>query len=248
MEKTPEWLDRPHLVLLDNSTDKKAKKKKKKIAKEYNFEYVDNGGNIGICGGRQAAADHFDNSDADYYFFFEDDMTSNPPAMAGQVCRNGFSKYVPDLYNKVHTIMLKENFDFLKLSFTEVYWDNNIQTSWYNVPQDIRSRDWPEYDQLPTTGNDPNAPRTIFNKIDRYDGVAYINGEITYSNWPMIVSKKGNKKMFIDTKWAHPYEQTWMSYMYQETKKGNLNPAILLASPIWHERIHYYKPEERREN
>jgi len=248
MEKTPEWLDKPHLVLLDNSTDEKAKKENKKIAKEYNFEYIDNGGNIGICGGRQAAAEHFHNSDADYYFFFEDDMTSNPPSMVGKVCRNGFSKYVPDLYNKVHTIMLKEDFDFLKLSFTEVYWDNNIQTSWYNVPQEIRSRDWPEYDQLPTHGNDPNAPRTIFNKIDRHSGVAYIDGEITYSNWPMIVSKEGNKKMFIDTKWDHPYEQTWMSYMYQETKKGNLKPAILLASPIWHERIHYYKPEERREN
>ena len=248
MEKTPEWLEKPHLVLLDNSTDEKAKAKNKKIAKKYKFEYIDNGGNIGICGGRQAAADHFDKSDADYYFFFEDDMTSNPPSMEGQFCRNGLRKFIPDLYNILHTIMLKEDFDFLKLSFTEVYWDNNIQTSWYNVPQDIRTRDWPNYDKLPTTGNDPNAPRTIFNKINTLSGVAYIDGEITYTNWPMIVSKKGNKKMFIDTKWDHPYEQTWMSYMYQETKKGNLNPAVLLASPIWHERIHYYKPEERREN
>ena len=64
----------------------------------------------------------------------------------------------------------------------------------------------------------------------------------------MIVSKKGNQKMFIDTKWEYPYEQTWMSHMYQENKKGNIKPAVLLASPIWHERIVYYKPEERREN
>ena len=248
MEKTPEWLDKPHLVLLDNSTNEEAKIQNQQIAKKYNFEYVDNGGNIGICGGRQAAADHFDKSDADYYFFFEDDMTSNPPEMKGQVCRNGLRKFVPNLYDQVHSIMLQKDFDFLKLSFTEVYWDNNIQTSWYNVPQDIRSRDWPDYDKLPTTGNDPNAPRTNFNKIDRLDGLAYIDGEVTYTNWPMIVSKKGNKKMFIDTKWAHPYEQTWMSHMYQETKKGNLKPAVLLASPIWHERIHYYEPEERREN
>ena len=64
----------------------------------------------------------------------------------------------------------------------------------------------------------------------------------------MIVSKAGNKKMFIDTKWTFPFEQTWMSYMFQETLKKNLNPACLLASPIKHERIKYYKPEERREN
>ena len=36
-----------------------------KIAKEYNFEYIDNlEGNKGICGGRQAAAEHFDKSDS----------------------------------------------------------------------------------------------------------------------------------------------------------------------------------------
>jgi hypothetical protein len=64
----------------------------------------------------------------------------------------------------------------------------------------------------------------------------------------MIVCKEGNKKMFIDTKWAHPYEQTWMSYIFQETCKGNIKPAILLASPINHNRIVWYKPEERREN
>jgi hypothetical protein len=54
--------------------------------------------------------------------------------------------------------------------------------------------------------------------------------------------------MFIETKWAHPYEQTWMSHMYQMTKEGNLKPAILLAAPIWHDRIMHYTPEERREN
>ena len=64
----------------------------------------------------------------------------------------------------------------------------------------------------------------------------------------MIVGKAGNQKMFLDTEWAHPYEQTWMSYMFQETIKGNLKPAILLASPIKHDRIIYYEAHERREN
>ena len=54
--------------------------------------------------------------------------------------------------------------------------------------------------------------------------------------------------MFLDVTWQNPFEQTWMSYMYQETKKGNLKPAVLLASPIDHDRIAHYKPEERREN
>ena len=248
MEKTPEWLTRPNLVLLDNSTNEDAKIENKKIAEDYNFEYIDLGGNTGICGGRQAAAEHFDNSDSDFMFFFEDDMTVNPPEMVGEVCRNGFMKYVPNLYNILHKIMLKDGFDFVKLTFTEVYFDNDKQCSWYNVPQNIRSRDWPNYDKLPVTGLDPNAPLTNFKNIRVMDGVSYIDGEVYYANWPMIVSKSGNKKMFIDTKWAHPYEQTWMSHMYQMTKEGDLKPAILLAAPIWHDRIMHYTPEERREN
>ena len=248
MKQTPEWLERPSVILLDNSTDNSAIEKNKEIAQEHNFEYISLEGNTGICGGRQYAAEHFHDSEADYMFFFEDDMTSNPPSEEGKFCRNGLRKYIPNLYNIVHKIMLKEDFDFLKLSFTEVYWDNNIQTSWYNVPQEIRTRDWPEYDKLPQTGSDPNAPRTKFEQINNLDGVAYITGEVTYTNWPMIVSKKGNEKMFIETKWAHPYEQTWMSHMYQLKKEGKLNPAVLLASPIWHDRIKYYEPEERREN
>lgn len=248
MEKTPIWLNKPHLVLLDNSTTEEVREQNREIAKQYNFEYISLEGNTGICGGRQSAAEHFHESDADFMFFFEDDMTVNPPEIEGQFCRNGFRKYVPNLYNIVHKIMLKDKFDFLKLTFTEVYFDNDKQCTWYNVPQTIRTRDWPDYDKLPVTGLDPNAPLTNFKNMRVFDGLAYLDGEVYYANWPMIVSKEGNKKMFIDTKWGHPFEQTWMSHIYQETKKGNIKPAILLAAPIWHDRIKHYEAHERREN
>ena len=126
--------------------------------------------------------------------------------------------------------------------------DNNIQVSWYNVPQKVRTEIWPNYDQLPFVGIDPHAPRTLFDKIDTYNELSYITGDIYYANWPMIVSKNGNYKMFLKTNWENPFEQTWMSYMFQETIKGDLNPAVLLASPINHNRIHHYTAEERREN
>jgi FkbM family methyltransferase len=244
---SPDWLEKPRKILLDNSTDESARMKNQELAKKYNFEYISLEGNKGINGGRLFAAKHFDKSDSDYYFFFEDDMGLNPATNQG-FCKNGFKNYIPNLYKTVHEIMAKEDFDFLKLSFTEVYMDNNIQVSWYNVPQAFRTYMWPDYDQLPISGLDPYAPRTKFNKIDIHNEVPYISGEIYYANWPMIVSKKGNQKMFLDIEWEHPFEQTWMSYMFQETVKGNLNPAILLASPVWHNRIVYYKPEERREN
>jgi O-methyltransferase len=248
MEKTPDWLNRPHLVLLDNSTTEEVREQNREIARQYNFEYISLEGNTGICGGRQAAAEHFHESDADFMFFFEDDMTVNPPEFEGEFCRNGFRKYVPNLYNLLHRIMLKEQFDFLKLTFTEVYFDNDKQCSWYNVPQVVRTKYWPDYDKLPVSGLDPNVPLTNFNNIRVMDGLSYIDGEVYYANWPMIVSKAGNQKMFIDTKWGHPFEQTWMSHNFQMTREGNLKPAVLLASPIWHDRIKHYTPGERREN
>lgn len=248
MEKVPEWLTKPHLVLLDNSTDEAAVVGNKSIAEKYNFEYVKMAHNTGICGGRQFAAEHFGASTADYMLFFEDDMTVNPIEFEGEFCRNGFRKYIPNLYTILHKIMLKENFDFLKMSFTEVYFDNDKALPWYNVPQAIRTRDWPEYDKLPITGLDPNSPPAKYTHLKVTDGVSYVTGEVNYCNWPMIVSKEGNRKMFLDTKWAHPYEQTWSSHMYQLIKEGKLYPGLLLASPICHERIIYYKPEERREN
>jgi hypothetical protein len=246
-EKTPEWLDRPRKILINNSTNESVIKEYEILCKQYNFEHIITGKNLGICGGRQLAAEHFDASDAKYYLFFEDDMLLHTPDKNGY-CRNGFRLYVPELYDKIHHIMAREEFDFVKLSFTEVFMDNNLQVSWYNVPQSIRTQFWPEYDKLPTSGLDFNCPRTKFEKINTYKELSYIQGNIYYGNWPMIMNKQGNKKVFLDVKWQFPYEQTWMSYVFQETIKENIKSAVLLASPINHNRMSHYKPEERKEN
>lgn len=243
----PGFLDRTRKILIDNSNKEEAIQGNKQLCEEYGFEHIITGENLGINRGRFKAAEHFDQSDSDYYIFLEDDMGIYSPKDVG-FCRNGFRKFVPNLYEKIHKIMLKEEFDFLKLTFTEVYMDNHLQVSWYNVPQHIRTEIWPHYDKLPVQGLDYNCPRTVFSKIDVMDELAYAQGEVYYANWPMIVGKEGNRKMFLNTTWANPFEQTWMSHMFQETRIGNLNPAVLLASPIEHNRIAHYQPEERREN
>jgi len=246
-ERHPDWLTRPRKILINNSQDQSVIDQYDILCKKYNFEHIVMGENLGINRGRLYAAKHFQESDSDYYLFFEDDMCLHSPEYTG-ACRNGFRQYIPNLYQTVHQIMAKEEFDFLKLSYTEVYMDNNIQVSWYNIPQIIRSSIWPNYDTLPESGLDPHSPRTKFEYINVQNEISYASGEIYYANWPMICNKKGNKKMFLDTDWENPYEQTWMSYMFQETTKGNIKPAVLLASPINHNRIAHYTPQERREN
>ena len=54
--------------------------------------------------------------------------------------------------------------------------------------------------------------------------------------------------MFLDTKWAHPFEQTWMSFIFQETIKGVINPALLLLTPTEHDRFEFYDGSLRKES
>jgi len=239
------FIDKTQKYLLDNSTDLSTTPRYIELCELYGFEHIKKD-NLGICGGRQFIAEHFDASDLDVMIFSEDDMNFyNKP---DEVCRNGFNRYAPNLYNKCLNIIQKENYDFLKINFSEFYGDNSTQWSWYNVPQHIRIENWPDKPNLPVQGLDPNAPRTKFNNIKSMDGLPYVDGEIYYCNWTHFVTKAGNKKMFIDTKFAHPFENTWMSFMYQETIKGVIKPALLLLTPVEHHRFDHYAGELRREN
>lgn len=111
----------------------------------------------------------------------------------------------------------------MKLNFTEFYGDNSTQWSWYNVPQDFRKKHWPNYNKLPNLGIDPNSPKTEFQNIKIHKGLPYITGEVYICNWPIILNKEGNYKCYLETRWAHPYEQTIMSYVYQEMIKGRIS-------------------------
>lgn len=240
-----DYLLKTKKYLLDNSTDLSTTEEYLRLCKEHGFEHIKKE-NLGICGGRQWIAEHFDQTDLDFYLFFEDDMFFYPKE--GTVCRNGFNRYVPNLYSKSLEIIKKENFDFLKLNYSEFYGDNGTQWSWYNVPQTIREEFWPEKPSLPHMGLDPNAPRTKFTSIMSHKGLPYGSGEVYYCNWPQIVSRPGNKKMFLDTTWAHPFEQTWMSHMYQLTKKGELLSGLLLLTPTEHDRFEHYSGDLRKES
>ena len=240
-----DFVEKPQWILLDNSTDLSTTPEYKKLCEEHNIVHIKKD-NLGICGGRQWVAEDAEKRGYDYYFFFEDDMFFYPKE--GSVDKNGFNRYVKGLYSKSLKIARKNGFDFLKLSFTEFYGDNINQWAWYNVPQDFREIHWPEKPTLPVQGLDTNAPKTKFTKIDSLEGVSYAQGEIYYCNWPQVVSKLGNKKMFLTIKWARPYEQTWMSYMFQETIKGNINPGILLLTPTEHDRFDHYDGKLRKES
>ena len=232
--------------LLDNSTDLTTTPHYKELCEEFGFEHIKKD-NIGITGGRQFIAEHFNNEESlGYYFFFEDDMFFIDQENQS-VCKNGFNRNVKDLFNKSLKIIKKENFDFLKLNFTEFFGSHTTQWSWYNTPQNFRETHWPEKPNLPSFGYDSNAPNLEFKNIKSLDGIPYVSGEIYLSNWPILLSKLGNYNCYIKTKFKNPYEQTLMSHCFQETIKGNIKPGLLLLTPTEHTRFDFYPSELRKE-
>ena len=240
-----DFIDKPKKFLLDNSSDLSTTERYSDLCDEFGFEHIKKD-NLGICGGRQWIAEHAEENGFDFYFFFEDDMFFFPKK--GEVCRNGFNRYVPNLYKNTIEITKNNHFDFLKFNYSEFYGDNGTQWSWYNVPQSFRVEHWPEKPNLPVHGQDPNAPRTKFKHIKVHNGIPFVSGEIYYCNWPQVVTRHGNKKMFLETTWAHPFEQTWMSFIFQETIKGKINPGLLLMSPTEHDRFDFYPGHLRKES
>ena len=238
------FLDVPKKYLLNNSLDRSTDFAYSVLCDKYGFEEIKKD-NLGICGGRQFIAEHSEENGFDYHFFFEDDMFF----YLGQdeFCRNGFRRKIKDFYNIMMDIVWNENFDYLKWNFSEFFGDNSKQWAWHNVPAGVRAQLFPEK-PVKTSSDVNGAPFLNFKNIKSYRQVPYTTGEIYYCNWPQVVSKEGNRKMFLDTKWGHPFEQTWMSFIYQETLKGNITPAILLVTPTEHDRFEFYPAEDRREN
>jgi hypothetical protein len=245
MNYDPDFITKTKKFLLDNSTDESTTSRYIELCEQYDFTHIKKD-NIGITGGRQFIAEHFnEQEELGYYFFFEDDMSFH--SNKTDVCRNGFNRYVEKLFTKSINIIKKEKFDFLKLNFTEFYGSNDKQWSWYNVPQDFRQLHWPKNPKLPQQGLDPNSPNTDFKYIKSLQGLPYVSGEIYLCNWPIIMSKEGNYNCYLKTKFQHPYEQTLMSHCFQETIKGNVNPGLLLLTPTEHHRFDHYESSLRKE-
>jgi hypothetical protein len=245
LEYDKDFIDKPAKYLLNNSTDLSTTERYVELCLQYGFEHIKKD-NIGIVGGRVFVAEHFDKTNHDCYFWFEDDMAFYP--RKNEMCKNGFNRWTENLYQKSLEILKKESFDFLKLNYTEFFGDNSTQWSWYNVPQDFRQRHWPDNPRLPEQGLNPNSPKTVFKNIKSHNGLPYVTGEIYLCNWPILLSREGNYKCYLETKWAHPFEQTLMSHCYQETVMGNINPGLLLLTPTEHNRFDHYDGSLRKES
>jgi hypothetical protein len=228
----PELLNVERKILIDNSIDTSTVPQYDEIAKKYNFEIVRKG-NLGVCGARQWAAEHFHENGGKYMVWFEDDMLMVDNV---SLCKNGLNMHMDNWLSKCKKIIEHENLDFIKISFSEFYGDHHKQWSWHNVPEHIRKKYFPD-----------GTHRMRWKESGCIDGLSYLIGEVYYSNWPSVMTRAGNYKIFLETKYASPFEQTIMSHCYQLQKNGRIRSGVLMASLVNHNRVHHYSREIRKE-
>jgi hypothetical protein len=227
--------------VINNSTDPSVEAEYSELFKKYGFEEL-KFDNIGICGARQVAAEHFEENNHKYMIFFEDDMLLCGSEDEGKYCKNGFRKYFPDIISKSMSIMESESLDYFKLCFSEFYGDNHDNWAWYNVPQEKKDK-W-----FLTNKNSSDPKKVRIHYTSAFRGVPYAVGEYHYCNWPLLFNREGNRKIFLDTKFEHKFEQTWMSFVMELIVDKKIKPGCLLGSAITHHREFHYSKEIRREN
>lgn len=228
----PELLASPCKVLLNNSTDETTFAAYDALCDRHGFTQVREG-NLGINRGRVRCARHFEaDTDCDAMVYFEDDMFLH--AEDG-LCANGFRHLVPGLIERACEIVGFEDLDFLKLSFTELYGDHTQNWAYYNLPDAERC----EYF--------PNGPASHVEAIRSWRGLSYALGDVYYSNWPMVITRRGNRTLFLEGDDVPLFEQMLMVRALKLARTGALRAGVLLASPINHNRFHHYPAEARRE-
>lgn len=228
----PELLKNTNKFLIDNSIDESTRPAFDNIAKNNGFEIIRKG-NLGVCGARQWAAQHFHDSKAKYIVWFEDDMLMQDKNI---LCKNGLNMHVDDWLGKCIKIVEEENLDFVKISFSEFFGDHHKQWAWHNVPQNVKSKYFPD-----------GKHRMRWKESGCIDGLSYLVGDVYYSNWPSVMTRAGNYKIFLETVYASPFEQTIMSHCFQLMKKGRIRSGVLMASLVNHNRVHHYSKEIRKE-
>jgi hypothetical protein len=227
--------------IINNSDDPSVKEQYDAIFMKYDFEVIHEGKNIGINDGRHLAAEHFENSDHDYMIFFEDDMLMHDGQV--RVCKNGFNTFIEGLFQKAIQIVENHDLDYLKLSFTEFFGDNHEDWAWHNVPNDARRKlYWPDFQR------DKERPPTEIFYTASHMGLSFAVGNFHFCNWPLVFSRKGNRKVFLEIPYEYKFEQTIMSQARTFMHDKKLKAGCLLMSPINHVRRYHYDKIIRKEN
>lgn len=233
----PALLRTARRVLINNSTDAVTFAHYDALCAQYGLEQIREG-NRGINGARIHAADLFHRGGRHAQYWFEDDMLLVRADEEPAVCDNGLSRHVHEVGAASLAVLQREFADYVKFSFTEVYGSHHSQWGWINLNDQARAHYFP---------GAIDAPRTGFHSVQSLNHVPYAVGEIYYSNWPQVVTRRGTHRLFFDERREPCYEQYWTARSFELLRLGHVKAAVLLASPVNHHRTEDYARVERVE-
>ena len=233
----PALLRTARRVLINNSTDAVTFAHYDALCAQYGIEQIREG-NRGINGARIHAADLFHRSGRHAQYWFEDDMLLVRADEEPAVCDNGLSRHVHETGATSLAVLQREFADYVKFSFTEVYGSHHSQWGWINLNDEARAHYFP---------GAIDAPRTGFYSVQSLNHVPYAVGEVYYSNWPQVVTRRGTHRLFFDERREPCYEQYWTARSFELLRLGHVKAAVLLASPVNHHRTDDYARVERVE-
>ncbi|MEM6258482.1 MAG: hypothetical protein AAGI37_09235 [Planctomycetota bacterium] len=221
-------------VLIDNTNQPHLSLKYEQLCDKYGFEHIKLD-NPGIMGGRIAAADHFvRQADSDFCIFCEDDHLLG--VSTEDRCRSGYPTHIDSWLEKSLCLARHERLDYLKLLFSEVFFDNDVQVSWHNVSEADRARLFP---------GSTEPPPTRFTDEKEFCGLEYLLGEVFWCTWPSIMSKQGSLPL-LRPDFQGQHDTYAMGEIYKLTVEGKYKPAVLKATLGYHHREYDYNRETRK--
>lgn len=228
------------IVVVDCSTQSDHINKNAEVCEKNNAVHVSDKINYGISGGRQRMAELFLKSDSEYAFQQGDGLVWNKKDSV-DVDPLGFTTYVPDFFRKAKKIMSYERLDYLLLTYMQKY----ASASWYypwnhfNENEKIAS----EYEcHIKGKG----CPATNFKHIKSMEKLPYAVGDIPYSNWPSVWSRRFASDLILSKKDGKATEWGWMRLLYY--RKSDWNSAVVLTSPLQYFHKHDYDRKFRKEH
>ncbi len=242
------FIDKPYKrILLNNSSDISTTSEYQQLCQQYNFEHIKKD-NLGITGGRKFIADHFEKEkEGDCYFFFEDDMFFYPPHMDTK-CKNDTDRYYQDLYNTCLGLINYSQLDYLKLNYTEVFSSHKYNFAWRVMSNTDRDKYFPHHHlKHDDENNSDNWPVTTW-KNKYYNNLKYLVGDTYYSNWPQLITRRGNRILFTEYTSNHNISESDVACRsYILSIMGTLKMGVLLLTPTEHDRIDQYDLNTRKE-
>jgi len=233
----PALLRTARRVLVNNSTDAVTFAHYDALCARYGIEQIREG-NRGINGARIHAAELFHRGGRHAQYWFEDDMLLVRADEEPAVCDNGLSRHVHETGASCLAVLQREFCDYVKFSFSEIFGAHHTQWGWINLSDEAKAHYFPGV-------IDP--PRTVFHAVHSLSHVPYALGEVYYSNWPQVVTRRGTRRLFFDERREPCFEQYWTARSFELLRLGHVKAAVLLASPVNHHRTQDYARVERVE-